>query len=127
MSGFWQWFWLVVEIFLFLMYLMILFQIIGDLFRDKALGGLAKALWMLVLVIAPFLGALVYLIARGRGMSERAGEALREREAAADHYIRTVAGTSPAQEIATAQELLTAGAITPDEFARLKAQALAGR
>ncbi|OJV78896.1 MAG: hypothetical protein BGO37_00615 [Cellulomonas sp. 73-92] len=127
MSGFWQWFWLVVEIFLFLMYLMILFQIIGDLFRDKALGGLAKALWMLVLVIAPFLGALVYLIARGRGMSERAGEALREHQAAADHYIRTVAGTSPAQEIATAQELLTAGAITPDEFARLKAQALAGR
>jgi len=126
-SGFWQWFWLVVEIFLFLMYLMILFQIIGDLFRDKALGGLAKALWMLVLVIAPFLGALVYLIARGRGMSERAGEALREHQAAADHYIRTVAGTSPAQEIATAQELLTAGAITPDEFARLKAQALAGR
>ncbi|MBN9375385.1 MAG: PLDc_N domain-containing protein [Cellulomonas sp.] len=109
------------------MYLMILFQIIGDLFRDKALGGLAKALWMLVLVIAPFLGALVYLIARGRGMSERAGEALREHQAAADHYIRTVAGTSPAQEIATAQELLTAGAITPDEFARLKAQALAGR
>ena len=125
MSGFWQWFWLVVEIFLFLMYLMILFQIIGDLFRDKALGGLAKALWMLVLVIAPFLGALVYLIARGRGMSERAGEALREHQAAADHYIRTVAGTSPAQEIAAAQQLLSSGAITPDEFARLKAKALA--
>ena len=127
MSGFWEWFWLVVEIFLFVAYLMILFQVIGDLFRDKALGGFAKALWILVLVVAPFLGALVYLIARGRGMSERAGAALREQQAAADHYIRTVAGTSPAQEIATAQELLTAGAITPDEFARLKAQALAGR
>lgn len=127
MSGFWEWFWLVVEIFLFVAYLMILFQVIGDLFRDKALGGFAKALWILVLVVAPFLGALVYLIARGRGMTERAGAALREQQAAADHYIRTVAGTSPAQEIATAQELLTAGAITPDEFARLKAQALAGR
>lgn len=126
MSGFWEWFWLVVEIFLFVAYLMILFQVIGDLFRDKALGGFAKALWILVLVVAPFLGALVYLIARGRGMTERAGEALREQKAAADQYIRTVAGTSPAQEIATAQELLTAGAITPDEFARLKAQALAG-
>jgi len=126
-SGFWEWFWLVVEIFLFVAYLMILFQVIGDLFRDKALGGFAKALWILVLVVAPFLGALVYLIARGRGMTERAGAALREQQAAADHYIRTVAGTSPAQEIATAQELLTAGAITPDEFARLKAQALAGR
>ena len=77
MSGFWQWFWLVVEIFIFFAYLMILFQIIGDLFRDKALGGFAKALWVLVLVVAPFFGALVYLIARGRGMTERAGEALR--------------------------------------------------
>jgi hypothetical protein len=126
-SGFWQWFWLVVEIFLFFAYLIVLFQIIGDLFRDRALGGLAKAVWVVLLILFPLLGAVLYLIFRGRGMTERAVEAVHESKSATDDYIRTVAGTSPAQEIAAAQQLLTAGAITPDEFGQLKARALAGK
>ncbi|HEY0117209.1 MAG TPA: PLDc N-terminal domain-containing protein [Cellulomonas sp.] len=127
MSDFWQWFWLVVEFFLFFAYLIVLFQIVGDLFRDRKLGGGAKALWVIVLVVFPLLGAILYLLFRGRGMTERTVDAVRESKASTDDYIRAVAGTSPAQEIATAQELLTAGAVTPDEFASLKAAALARR
>ena len=122
---FWQAFWLMVEAFFFVAYLVILFQIVADLFRDRSLGGGAKALWILVLIVIPWLGALIYLIARGQGMAARAQAAVVETKTATDEYIRAVAGTSPTQEIATAQELLSAGAITPDEFARLKAHALA--
>jgi hypothetical protein len=124
-SGFWEWFWLVVEIFLFFAYLMVLFQIFGDLFRDRTLGGLARAVWVVLLVVFPMLGAILYLLFRGRGMAERAAESIRARAAATEHYIRDVAGTSPAQEITAAQQLLAAGAITPEEFAQLKARALA--
>jgi hypothetical protein len=122
---FWESFWLVVELFLFFAYLVVLFQIVGDLFRDRSLSGLAKAGWVLLLFVLPWLGALIYLLARGRGMNERAQAAVTQQKAAADEYIRAVAGTSPAQEIATAQELLSSGAISADEFGRLKAQALA--
>lgn len=125
MSGFWEWFWLVVEIFLFFSFVIVLFQVVGDLFRDKTLSGLAKAGWVVLLVVLPLIGVVVYLIARGRAMSERRTEAFAQSRAASEQYIRAVAGTSPAQEIATAQELLTVGAITDDEFARLKARALA--
>ena len=121
----WQTFWLIVEAFFFVAYLVILFQIVGDLFRDRSLGGGAKAVWVLVLMVFPWLGALIYLIVRGRGMSERALTVVAETKTATDDYIRAVAGTSPVQEIASAQELLAVGSITPDEFARLKARALA--
>lgn len=122
---FWHWFWLVVELFFFFAYLIVLFQIVGDLFRDRSTGGVAKALWILLLIVFPFLGALVYLLVRGRGMTERGVEVVRREKAAADEYIRAVAGTSPAQEIAYAQQLLASGAITSEEFATLKARALA--
>jgi hypothetical protein len=121
----WQVFWLMVEAFFFVAYLVILFQIVGDLFRDRTLSGGGKALWLLLLLVLPWLGALLYLIARGGGMSERAQAAFTARRAEADEYIRTAAGTSPAQEIAAAQQLLASGAITQDEFSRLKARALA--
>ena len=122
---FWQAFWLMVEAFFFVAYLVILFQIVADLFRDRQLSGVGKAGWILLLLVLPWLGALIYLLARGRGMTERAQSAFAERRAATDDYIRTTAGTSPAQEIAAAQQLLASGAITQDEFVRLKASALA--
>jgi hypothetical protein len=105
--------------------LVILFQIVGDLFHDRSLGGPAKALWMLVLIVFPRLGALVYLLVRGRGMAERAQAMVSETETATDDYIRAVTDTSPVQEIATAQELPSAGTVTSGELARLKARALA--
>ena len=69
---FWSFFWLLVWSFFFVAYLMMLFQIFGDLFRDKELGGFAKVLWVVVLFVVPLLSALVYIIVRGRGMAERA-------------------------------------------------------
>ncbi len=109
----------------FIGYLFALFAIIGDLFRDRKLNGWWKALWIVFLIFLPFLTALVYVIARGEGMAERSDRAARDAETAAQSYIREVAGKSPAEEIAAASALLEAGSISQDEFARLKAKALA--
>jgi hypothetical protein len=123
---FWDFFWLLVWSFFFVMYLMLLFQIIGDLFRDRDLGGFAKALWIVGLIVAPFLIALIYLIARGKGMAERQLGAVQRARANTDQYIQSVAGTSsPADQIASAKALLDQQAITPAEYERLKAKALA--
>jgi type VI protein secretion system component VasK len=119
-------FWLLVWSFFFVCYLMILFQIIGDLFRDKELSGWWKAIWVVALVIVPFLSALIYLIARGRGMAERQAGEVRRAQAATDSYIKDVARQgNPADQIATAKGLLDDGTITAVEFDRLKAAALA--
>jgi Short C-terminal domain len=127
MDSFWDFFWLLVWTFFFVMYLMVLFQIIADLFRDRDLSGGWKALWVVFLIIFPFLAALVYLIARGRGMAERHMAAARSAQAATDQYIKSVAtqGSSPADQIASAKSLLDSGAITQQEFEQLKAKALA--
>ena len=119
-------FWLLIWGFFFVFYLMILFQIIGDLFRDKDLSGWWKALWVIALIIFPFLTALIYLIARGRSMAERQAGEMQRAQAATDSYIQEVAGRSnPAEQIATAKNLLDEGTITQAEFDRLKAAALA--
>lgn len=109
----------------FISYLFALFAIISDLFRDHTLSGWWKAVWVLFLVFLPLLTALVYLIARGTGMSKRSQAAGRDAEAAAASYIRKVAGQSPADEIASAAALLSAGSITQSEFETLKTRALA--
>ena len=119
-------FWLLIWSFFFVMYLMILFHIIGDLFRDRDLSGWWKALWVIALIIFPFLTALIYLIARGRGMAERQAGEVRQAQEATDSYIQQVAGRSnPAEQIATAKGLLDQGTITQTEFDQLKAAALA--
>ena len=119
-------FWLMIWSFVFVCYLMILFQIIGDLFRDKELSGWLKAIWIVALVLVPFLSALIYLIARGRGMAERQAGEVRRAQAATDSYIKDVAGRgNPTDQIATAKGLLDEGAITTAEFDQLKAAALA--
>jgi len=121
-----QWIWMLVWFFLFFVYLVILFQIIGDLFRDHALSGWWKALWIIGLVFMPYLIALIYLIARGRGMAERQQGAFVQAKTAQDTYIRSVAsGKSPADQISDAKALLDSGAIDAGEFATLKARALA--
>jgi hypothetical protein len=125
MDSFAQWFWLLIWWFLFFAYLVILFQIIGDLFRDRALSGWWKALWIIGLIAVPFLSALIYIIARGKGMAERQLEAVQQAKADTDTYIREVAGKSPAEHIADAKALLDAGTIDQNEFAQLKAKALA--
>lgn len=123
--SFWDIIWFIIVSFAFVAYLMILFNIVTDLFRDKSVSGGMKAVWMIGLVFLPFLIAVIYLIVRGKGMAERQGQAYQEVRAAQDDYIRSVAGSSPAEEIAKAQQLLDAGTITPEEFAALKAKAVA--
>lgn len=119
-------FWLLVWSFFIVCYLMILFRIIGDLFRDRELSGWWKALWIIALIFVPFLTALIYLIVRGRGMAERQAGELQKAQAATDSYIQEVAGRSnPAEQITTAKGLLDEGTITQTEFDRLKASALA--
>ncbi|HMR49772.1 MAG TPA: SHOCT domain-containing protein [Arachnia sp.] len=112
-----------ISIFIFIAYLMALFSIITDLFRDRELGGGAKAVWFIALIFLPLLTALVYLIVRGKGMGERTQAQVAANKAATDSYIRTVAG-GPADEIAQAQKLLADGAINQDEFQALKRAAL---
>ncbi|WP_025159391.1 SHOCT domain-containing protein [Leifsonia aquatica] len=123
-DNFWNIIWLFFWSFAFIAYLFALFSIISDLFRDHKLNGWWKALWILFLIFVPFLTALVYLIARGPGMAERSQRDAKQAQSAADQYIRQVAGTSPADEIAKAKALLDSGAITPEEFAHLKSVAL---
>jgi ABC-type multidrug transport system fused ATPase/permease subunit len=125
MDSFAQWFWLLIWWFLFFAYLVILFQIIGDLFRDHVLSGWWKAVWIIFLIVAPFLTALIYIIARGKGMAERQMQAVQQAKSDTDSYIREVAGKSPAEHIADAKALLDAGTIDQNEFAQLKAKALA--
>lgn len=122
---FWDFFWLLVWSFFFIAYLIVLFQIIADLFRDHELSGWWKAVWIIFLIFLPVLTSLVYLIARGRGMAERQAAAVVQAKQDTDAYIRQVATTSPAEQITHAKSLLDSGAITPEEFAQLKAKALA--
>ncbi len=124
--GFWDFFALLIWSFLFVMYLMVLFHIFGDLFRDRELGGGAKALWAIGLILVPFLLMLIYLIVRGRGMAERQAGSIRQAQAETDQYIKSVASSSsPADQISSAKALLDSGSITPTEFDQLKAKALA--
>ena len=98
----------------------------GDLFRDRALSGWWKAVWIICLFIFPFATAIVYLIARGREMAERHAGAMQNAQAATDQYIQSVASRSnPSEQIASAKTLLDSGTINQDEFDKLKQKALA--
>jgi ABC-type multidrug transport system fused ATPase/permease subunit len=125
MSNFWDILWLIFSTFVFIAYILILFQIVVDLFRDHELGGGFKALWIIGLIFVPLLTALIYIVARGRGMAERQRTALQRAKSDTEAYIKGVAGKSPADQIADAKALLDAGTITSDEFAKLKTKALA--
>jgi Short C-terminal domain len=125
MSNFWDVVQLILSTFVFIAYLLILFPIVGDLFRDSDVGGFTKALWIIGLIFLPFLTAIAYIIFRGAGMAERLRAALQRAKSDSDAHMRGVAGKSPANEIADAKALLDAGTITQDEFAKLKAKALA--
>ena len=118
--------WALWVFFLFL-WLMILFYILSDLFRDHEMDGIAKAIWIIALIFFTPITALVYLIVRGRGMTERSIKAQKEAQAQFADYVQSVGGGSstPAAQIAHAKELLDSGAITQAEFDQLKAKALA--
>ncbi|HEX3287224.1 MAG TPA: SHOCT domain-containing protein [Mycobacterium sp.] len=121
----WDFLWHFLIIFGWIAYLLVLFQILTDLFwRDHETSGFVKAIWVLFLIVFPWLGALVYLLARGKGMAERARAATAAAKKQTDDYIKEAAGRSPAQEIADAKSLLESGTISQAEFDSLKAKAL---
>jgi hypothetical protein len=115
------------EFFLFFAWFMCLFWVLGDIFRSKDLGGGAKTLWVIFVIIIPWLGILLYLIVRGHGMQDRQMEQAQQIQAAQADYIKSVASSSGSAttQIADAKGLLDSGAITQAEFDQIKAKALA--
>jgi hypothetical protein len=116
-------------IFFSVIYFMILFSIFGDVFRSKDLSGIAKAVWVLAIFLFVFFGPLVYLIARGNGMAQRATDAQADAQKQMQEYATQVVaqsgpGTAPTDQIKAAKDLLDSGAITQEEFDRIKAKAL---
>jgi hypothetical protein len=125
MSTFWDSFWLIAEIFIFVAYIFVLIHIFSDVFRNSEMSGFVKALWILGLILPIPLVALVYILWHGRGMAQRQRQAMERVKSDSDSYIRQIAGKSPADQISVAKALLDAGTINVDEFAQLKAKALA--
>lgn len=119
--------WSLLIIYCMVIYFILLFRVIVDLFRDDQTGGFVKAVWIFCLFFFPFITLLVYVIARGKGMAERNMKAYETERAAQDQYIRDVAGTksNAADQIAKAHELYNSGAISQSEFDTLKSRALA--
>ncbi|MEU7701513.1 MULTISPECIES: SHOCT domain-containing protein [unclassified Streptomyces] len=122
-------FWTMLWFFLWIMWLFLLFKVITDIFRDHSLNGWAKAGWLIFCILLPYLGVLVYVIARGRSMGERDVKQAKDSEAAFQDYIRKAAGKqgggSATEELARLAELKDKGAITPEEFDKAKAKVLA--
>jgi hypothetical protein len=119
-------FWAMLWFFLFFAWIWLLITVIADIFRSRDLSGWAKAFWVLFIVIIPWVGVLVYLIARGQAMGERHMQDAIDREKAARTYIREAAGTtSTADELTKLAELRNSGVITEDEFAAQKTKLLA--
>jgi len=114
-----------IEFFLFFAWFMCLFWVLSDIFRSRDLSGAVKTIWVVAVIILPWLGILVYLIVRGGGMHERAIEQQQAIQKAQNEYIQKVAGTGTATEqISSAKSLLDSGAITQAEFDQLKSKAL---
>ena len=114
-----------VMVFFFITYFMILFSVITDIFADHDLSGGAKALWVILIIVTWWVGLLIYLIVRGKGMAKRRQAMYEQAKKAQDDYIKEVAGTSHADEIAKAEKLKKSGAISAAEFTALKKKILA--
>ena len=119
--------WTMVVFFVWVAWFMLLFRVIGDIFRRRDIGGGAKTLWLIFVIVLPFLGVFVYLIAQNDGMVQRQLEQVQSQRAQMDDYVRSVApsGGGAAAEIEKAKALLDSGAISQSEFDALKSKALA--
>ena len=119
-------FWSMLIFFLWVAWIWLLITILTDVFRRHDISGWGKALWTIFVIIAPFLGVLIYMIVESKGMAERNMQTQRQYQAQADDYIRSVASSSdPTEQIAKGKQLLDSGAITAEEFESLKRKALA--
>ena len=119
--------WTTFVFFMWVLFFWLLFSVFGDLFRRHDISGWAKAGWTFFMIVLPYLGIFIYLIAEGKGMGERSMKSAQESQAQMDSYVRSVASSSsPTDQIAKGKELLDSGAITQAEYDNLKAKALAG-
>ena len=123
-----QVFWSMLWFFLFFIWIWLLIMVFSDIFRSHDMGGFAKFLWIFFVILLPYLGVFVYLIARGHKMSEHAVQDAQARDAAMRAYVQDAAGTaaSPAAELERLAGLKAQGVISDAEFEQLKAKALAG-
>ncbi len=118
-------FWSMLWFFLFVAWIWVLVSVVTDIFRNDDMGGFAKGMWVLFVLVVPWLGVLIYLIANGDDMAQRNMARIDESDQAARSYIQDAAGTSTATELKTLSELRTAGVLTDDEFNTQKAKLLA--
>jgi hypothetical protein len=117
--------WDVLVIFAFVIWFWLLIVVFGDIFRRRDISGWGKAGWIILVIVLPYFGVFIYLIAEHSGMAERNTQQLQAQQAVADQYIRSVSGSGgPASEIETAKNLLDSGAITQAEYDSIKAKAL---
>ena len=122
-------FWTILIFFVWVAWFMLLFRVFADVFRRHDIGGFAKTLWIIFVIILPFLGVFIYLIVESQGMTERSLQQAQAAQQQFDDYVRTTAssggGGGAASELEKAKSLLDSGAITQAEFDTLKAKALA--
>jgi hypothetical protein len=129
-ESFWNIFWWFFCVYALFAFLYALFIVIGDVFRDHSLNGWLKAVWILFLAFLPFLTLLVYMIARGKGMTQRSMDRAREAQESTNAYIRSVASSgqgatsSPSEEISKAKALLDSGTISAAEFEKIKSKVM---
>jgi hypothetical protein len=120
-------FWTMLIFFAFVIWIWILFTVFADIFRRRDTSGFAKVMWIIFIIILPFLGVFVYLIAEHNGMAERSAKAQQEAQSQFDQYVQSVAAKGdPTEQIAKAKQLLDSGTISQAEFDKMKQQALAG-
>lgn len=120
-------FWSMLIFFAFFIWIWLLFSVFGDLFRRHDASGLAKVAWIVLVIVLPYLGVFIYLIAEHQGMTERTLKREQAAKGEMDQYVRSVAGgNDPSSQIASAKELLDKGAINQAEFDQIKQRALAG-
>jgi hypothetical protein len=119
-------FWTMVIFFVWVMWFWLLFAVFGDVFRRSDLSGFSKVLWLIFVIVLPFLGVFIYLIANNQGMTDRRVEQVQAQQQRFDEQVKSAVGSgSPAAEIEKAKQLLDSGSITQGEFDAIKQKALA--
>jgi hypothetical protein len=117
--------WTMIIFFAFIIWIWLLITVFSDIFRRKDIGGGMKAVWIVFVILLPYLGVLIYLIAEHQGMADRNAAQVQQIKEQQDAYIKSVAGSSATDQIAQAKQLLDSGAISQAEFDSIKAKALA--
>ena len=123
--NFWSFFWDVLLLFAWIIWFWLLITVFIDIFRRHDTSGFSKVLWVIFVIIVPYVGVLIYLLVEHQGMADRNAKQAQAQQQQFDTYVKSVAQTDPTEQISKAQQLLSQGAITQEEFDQIKAKALA--